>query len=93
MTQKVDFVKMKEARDEINRLLAERPEYKPFQEFIDLELEKAGKNHDNRMAVLNNIFWSKVKELHTAMVQLQSECQKAHELALQISRLENEKKN
>jgi hypothetical protein len=61
--QKVDFTKIKEYRDKINQLLAERPEYAHFQKEIDEALERAGKSHTNRMSVLMSMMMDKRIEL------------------------------
>lgn len=68
--QKIDFVKIKFWRDEINKLLAERPELIPFQQMIDRELEKAGKNHGNRMSVLMGLMCDKQTELSERCTEL-----------------------
>ena len=59
------FEKMKHYREEINKLLKEKPDLIPFQNYIDTELHKAG-NQNNRLAVLSNmIYENKIKLLES----------------------------
>lgn len=66
----VDFKKIKECREEINKLIQERPELKSYQEEIDRELAKAGNNKHNRMAVLENLMMEKIIELKKQWAEL-----------------------
>lgn len=69
MTNIIDTEKIFQLKQEIYKLLEERPEYIPFQRLIEEKLAKAGSNH-NRMAVLDSMMREKVLELHDAMVEL-----------------------
>jgi len=50
------FEKIKHYREEINKLLKEKPSLIPFQNYIDTELHKAGNQH-NRIAVMENMIY------------------------------------
>lgn len=68
-----DFVKIKELRAELNKLLEERPEYKPFQAEIDEALKKAGNSH-NRMAYLHRRMRENLLKLHEAFTDIGRLC-------------------
>ena len=71
----IDTKKIFELRREINRLLDERPEYKPMQHQIDILLGTAGNQH-NRCAIIQDLMMSKVRELTESMSLLLEEVNK-----------------
>lgn len=71
--QKIDFIKIKAIREEINNLLKLKPELIPFQEMIENELKKAGKSHVNRMSVLMGLMMDKRAELASRLDDLSNE--------------------
>ena len=59
----VDFAKIKELREEINKLLEEHPELRPLQEEIDSELSKCGNDTQRRNAKIQEMMmntWYKI---------------------------------
>jgi len=67
----IDFNKIRSLREEIAKLLKERPEFIPLQKEIDLALEKAGNNKMNRCAVIQNMMLTKWMEIVPAAKDLQ----------------------
>lgn len=63
------FPSIKTPRDEITKLLEEDPTLIPLQEKIDNLLATAG-NQNNRMVLLKNLMFDKVKELQEALLEL-----------------------
>jgi len=68
----MDTKRIFELQMEINRLLEERPEYKPLQEEITNKLKNAGNTH-NRLVLMNKLLMEKVAELHLALKEFNSE--------------------
>lgn len=58
--------KIFELKMEINRLLEERPEYKPYQKSIEERLNKAHTQH-NRLVVMHEMLMEKVRELYLTL--------------------------
>jgi len=77
----IDFVKIKQYRDQINQLLTEKPELIPFQKEIDRELEKAGKNHGNRMSVLFGMLMARAQELQSKLIGLRDSLSELSQIA------------
>jgi len=70
----IDFKKINELRQEIKKLIEERPELQEYQDFIDAELNKAGDNPHNRCVVLQNLMLQKRQELLEQLQGLQKAC-------------------
>lgn len=62
----MDTKRIFELQMEINRLLEERPQYKPLQEEITNKLKNAGNTH-NRLVLMHTLLMEKVAELHLAL--------------------------
>ena len=60
----IDFEKIKELRQEINDMIAERPELQALQDEVDAALAKAGNNHQRRIQVIQEMLMNR---WHTAM--------------------------
>lgn len=88
----VDFQKIKELRSEIDKLLKERPEYKPFQEMIEKELKKAGNNHHNRMTVLHNMLIESRTKMIDSIHELKKEIDKAKNIINKESEIKKNEK-
>ena len=69
----IDFALIKSCREQINELIAQRPELAEFQQYIDNELEKAGSNPHNRSATLNRIAMELQEKLAKAVNELDTE--------------------
>ena len=67
----MDSEKIWELKQEINKLLTERPEYIPFQKRIDEMLKGAGSQH-NRMILIKEMMFEKVNELNEQLQILSS---------------------
>lgn len=66
MSNTIDASKIFELKQEIARLLQERPEFIPFQKMIDERMEGAVSQH-NRFVMLGQMMRDKLKELETAL--------------------------
>lgn len=51
---------------EINRMLEQRPEYKPYQQMIEDKLNRAHTKH-NRLVIINEMMMDKLRELHSVL--------------------------
>lgn len=68
----IDTKKIFELKQELARLLAERPEYKPFQEKIDEIIRNAGSHH-NACVLLTQMMRDNMRQLkeHLDMLQIE----------------------
>ena len=66
----IDTKKIFLLKQEINKLLQEKPELKELQEKIDLELKKAGDNQINRCVIISQMMMESLKELDTSLQDL-----------------------
>ena len=57
-------------KQEINKLLQEKPELRELQEKIDLELKKAGNNQINRCVIISQMMMESLKELNENLQEL-----------------------
>lgn len=65
----IDTEKIFQLKQEINKLLEQKPELKELQKKIDYELEKAG-NQQNRCAVISEMMIDSFKELNKNLNQI-----------------------
>lgn len=65
------FEKIKHYREQINKLLEEKPSLVPFQNYINTELNKAGNAH-NRLAVMENLIYENKVRLLDGLNQLKN---------------------
>lgn len=62
-------------KQEINSLLNERPEYKEFQNNLEMQLKNAG-NNNNRMTLLKMLMINNIEILLNSLKELQINYQK-----------------
>ena len=67
----MDLMHIWELKQEINKLLEERPELRPLQEELEAELRKAG-SKENRAALAYSLMVSKLNELNDLLKSCKS---------------------
>ncbi len=65
----MDSVKIFQLKQEISKLLEERPELSPLQERLDLVLKSAGTQH-NRLVMINQLMMDSMNDLKSKMESL-----------------------
>lgn len=85
------FTKVKALREEINRLIEERPVLRALQDEIDRRLATASSQH-NRLAIIQDLMFTKFRELSAAMQDLKSSTEVFNTLVQEIKEDDSEKR-
>ena len=70
MDEKERFEIIKKAQEELDEIIKKDPEKQKYQDYINEQLNKVGKNQHNRLAILENLIYENKIQLKEASEDL-----------------------
>ncbi|HLD90799.1 MAG TPA: hypothetical protein VI911_07290 [Patescibacteria group bacterium] len=94
MNNIIDFPKIKQLQEELNKLLESNPERREYQEWLNKQLDKYGdgstpESRHNRMLFFNELLKDKIRSLNKALLDCKVDLEK---IKTKIKDIENDSK-